>query len=305
MTQRPRLDLAGIFPALTTPFAADGSPALDCLRANLARYNRTALAGYLVTGSTGEAVLLDRDEIERVWAAAREAEGPENILIAGVGAESTHETIARANRAASLGYAAALVVTPSYYKAAMSAEALAEHFLRVADAARCPILLYSVPQFTGVALDASVAARVAAHPNVVGMKDSSGNVQRLAEILAGVPSGFQLLTGSAGTLYPALVLGAVGGVLALACALPEPCLRLFDAARQGDAARARALQQQLLAANATLVSRYGIPGLKYAMDRRGYFGGPPRPPLLAASEAARREIDAVLSSLVPLPAPAW
>jgi 4-hydroxy-tetrahydrodipicolinate synthase len=302
MAKRSTLDLAGVFPALTTPFAADGSIELDRLRANLARYNSTGLAGHLVTGSTGEAVLLDREEIERVWAAAREAAGPEKILIAGVGAESTRETIARAHHAASLGYDAALAVTPSYYKPAMTAEALAEHFLRVADAARIPVLLYSVPQFTGVALEAPVVERLAGHPNIAGMKDSSGNIHRLTEILAAVPPGFQLLVGSAGTLYASLALGAVGGVLALACALPEACLRLYDAARQGDTARARALQQHLLAANAALVSRYGIAGLKYAMDRLGYYGGPPRPPLRPVPEAAAREIDVALATLVQLTA---
>jgi 4-hydroxy-2-oxoglutarate aldolase len=302
MTDRPALDLAGIFTALTTPFGADGSLGLDGLRANLARYNRTGLAGHLVAGSTGEAVLLEREEIERVWAAAREAAAPEKILIAGVGAESTRETIARANRAASLGYAAALVVTPSYYKPAMTAEALAEHYRRVADAARIPVLLYSVPQFTGVALEAAVVERLAGHPNIAGMKDSSGNVQRLTEILGGVPAGFQLLVGSASTLYPSVVLGAVGGILALACALPEACLQLYDAARRGDAARARVLQRQVLAANATLVSCYGIAGLKYAMDRLGYSGGPPRSPLLPVSESSRREIDAALANIAQLTA---
>jgi 4-hydroxy-2-oxoglutarate aldolase len=297
MAKPSTLDLAGIFPALTTPFADDGSLALDSFRANLARYDRAGLAGYLVTGSTGEAVLLDREELERVWGAARDAVRSDKILIAGAGAESTGEAIARVNRVAALGYAAALVVTPSYYKAAMNAEALVEHFRRLADAARIPLLLYSVPQFTGVAIDAAVAGALGEHPNVIGMKDSSGNVQRVTEILASVPPDFQLLVGSAGTLFPSLALGAVGGVLALACALPEACLRLYRAAREPDPGLARVLQQQLLAANRILVSRHGVPGLKYAMDRLGYYGGPPRPPLLPVGAAARHEIDAALASL--------
>jgi len=302
MVKKSTVDLAGIYPALTTPFSPDGSLALDSLRANLARYERTGLAGYVVTGSTGEAALLDGEELERTWAAVRDAARRGKILIAGAGAESSGETIVRVNRAAALGYAAALVVTPSYYKAAMTPEALAGHYLRVAEAAHIPILLYSVPQFTGVALEAPVVAELAAHPNVIGMKDSSGNVQRITEILASVPPDFQLLVGSAGTLYPSLVIGAVGGVLALACALPEACLQLYDAAQRGESARARALQQQLLAANRTLVSRYGVAGLKYAMDRLGYHGGLPRPPLLPVAEPARREIDAALASVAQLTA---
>ena len=296
MRESPPRKFAGIYPALTTPFAADGSLALDRLRANLATYNRTRLRGYLVTGSTGESVLLSDDETERVWATAREAAAPEKILIAGTGTESTAETIERTSRAATLGYAAALVNTPHYFKPQMSAEALAGHFLRVADAAPIPILLYSVPQFTGIALEAPLVARLAEHPNIAGMKDSSGNVARIGEILAAVPPAFQLLVGSSSTLYPSLVLGAVGGILALACALPEECIELYETVRAGDSGRALALQQRLLAPSKTLVSHFGISGLKYALDRLGYYGGPTRPPLPPVDKAARREIDAVLAT---------
>ncbi len=291
------MKLAGIFPPLTTPFAPDCSLALDRLRENIVKYNRTGLAGYVLNGSTGESVLLSWAEVEQVWAAAREASSPNKFMIAGTGAESTAETIAQTNRAAKLGYQAALVRTPSYFKPQMTAEIQAEHFLRVADAARIPILLYSVPVYTGVALEAPTVARLAQHPNIVGIKESSGNVQRVSEIIAAAPAGFQTLVGSAATLYPSLAMGATGGILALACALPDLCVELYEAVRTGAQERARALQQQLLAPASILVSKYGVAGLKYALDRLGYYGGAPRRPLLAVDESAKREIDAALASL--------
>ena len=290
------MKLTGIFPPLTTPFAPDGSLALDRLRDNIAKYNRTGLAGYVLNGSTGESVLLSWAEVERVWAAAREAATSEKILIAGTGAESTAETIEQTNRAAKLGYQAALVRTPSYFKPQMTAETLAEHFLRVADAARIPILLYSVPVYTGVALEAPVVARLAQHPNIAGIKESSGNVQRVSEIIATAPAGFQTLVGSAATLYPSLVMGATGAILALACALPDLCVDLYDAVQAGAHDRARAVQQQLLAPASIFVSKYGVAGLKYALFRLGYLGGVPRGPLLPVNESARREIDGVIAT---------
>ena len=292
--------LHGIFPPLTTPFQEDGALALERLRENVAKYNRTRLAGYVVAGSTGESVLLSRDEVERVWAAVREAAGNDKLLIAGTGVESTAETIERTNRAAALGYQAALVKTPYYYKLQMTAEAEVEHFLRVADAAGIPVLIYSVPQFTGLAVEADVVARLAEHPNIMGIKESSGNVQRVAEIIHSTPAHFQTLVGSATTLYPSLALGAVGGILAVACALPELAVELYEAARAADAQRARTLQYRLLLPTRKLVAEFGIPGLKYAMDHLGYYGGPPRRPLLPLTDAQKREVETVLAAIAPV-----
>ncbi len=294
------MKLHGIFPPIATPFSSDGALALDRLRENISRYNRTRLAGYVVVGSTGESVLLDRDEVERVWAAAREAAAPDKILIAGTGVESTAETIARTNRAGALGYQAALVKTPHYYKPQMTPRVEVEHFRRVADAARIPVLIYSVPQFTGLALEADVVARLAEHPNIIGIKESSGNVQRVAEIIQATAPTFQTLVGSATTLYPSLALGAVGGILAIACALPELCVELYEASRAGDSERARALQHRLLPPTIKCVAELGIPGLKYAMDRLGYYGGPPRPPLLPLEDAQKRSVDKVIAAVTPV-----
>src|SRR5271170_675126 len=169
------MNLRGIFPPLTTPFAPDGNIAPERLRENIARYNPIRLAGYVLNGSTSESVLLRWEEVYRLWETAKEAAAPGKTLIAGTGAESTAETIEHTNRAAALGYDAALVRTPSFYKPAMSENVLAEHYLRVADAARIPVLVYSVPIFTHIQVEAPLIARVAEHPNIIGMKDSSGD----------------------------------------------------------------------------------------------------------------------------------
>jgi 4-hydroxy-2-oxoglutarate aldolase len=289
--------LHGIFPPLTTPFAPDGTAALPKLRENIVRYNKTGLTGYAINGSTSESVLLTWNEVYSIWETARDAAAPDKILIAGSGAESTAETIEHTNRAASLGYAAALVRTPSFYKPAMTESALAEHYLRVADAARIPILVYSVPVFTHVTVEAPLVARVSKHPNIIGMKDSSGNVQGVAAIIAVAPKAFQTLVGSAATLYESLEKGAVGAILAVACAFPELCIEIYQASRAGEPAKAHSLAQKLIAPAKLFGPQYGIAGLKYALDRIGYYGGAPRSPLLPLGASAQVEIDAMLSNL--------
>ena len=291
------MNLHGIFPPLTTPFAPDGSIAPARLRENIARYNRIGLAGYVVNGSTSESVLLRWEEVYRLWEAAKEAAVPGKTLIAGTGAESTADTIEHTNRAAALGFDAALVRTPSFYKPAMSEIALTEHYLRVADAARIPILVYSVPIFTHIQVEAPLIARVAQHPNIIGMKDSSGDVPGVAKIIAAAPKSFRTLVGSASTVYESLEIGAAGAILALACAFPELCVEIYEKSRAGDPSGARSLAQKLLAPAKMLGPQYGIAGLKYALDCLGYYGGPPRPPLLPVGEAARQEIEALLSNL--------
>jgi 4-hydroxy-2-oxoglutarate aldolase len=289
--------LQGIFPPLTTPFAPDGAVALSKLRENIARYNKTGLAGYALNGSTSESVLLKWEEVYRVWETARDVAAPEKILIAGTGAESTAETIERTNRAASFGYAVALVRTPSFYKPAMTESALAEHYLRVADAARIPILVYSVPVFTHVTVEAPLVARLSKHPNIIGMKDSSGNAQGVAEIIAAAPKEFQTLVGSASTLYESLEKGAGGAILAVACAFPELCVEIYEASRAGERTKAHSLAQKLMAPAKLFGPQFGIAGLKYALDRIGYYGGAPRSPLLPLDASERSEIDTMLSNL--------
>jgi 4-hydroxy-2-oxoglutarate aldolase len=292
------MKLNGIFTAITTPFGADGSLAADRLRENISRYNRLPLAGYVAVGSTGESVLLTRAEVEQVFSAVREAAAPGRVLVAGVGSESTPETISRCKAAADYGFDYALVKTPSFFKSALTPDALVEHYRRVADASKLPVVLYAIPQFTGVALEADLVARLAEHPNIVGLKESSGNVQRVGEIIAAVPEKFQVVVGSADTLYASLLLGAAGGILALADCLPELCIELYQAVAAGDTAGARELNRRILPASKKLVRQLGIAGVKCAMDYRGYYGGPVRGPLLPLNAAQKREVEAVVNSLV-------
>jgi 4-hydroxy-2-oxoglutarate aldolase len=290
--------IQGIFAALTTPFASDSSLALEKLRENIARYNRTHLSGYVVVGSTGESVLLASDEIDRIWNTARESAAPGKLLIAGAGAESTSETISRARRAAELGYDAVLIKTPHYFKPLLTLEALERHYIAVADGSPLPVLIYSIPQYTGISITADWVARLAEHPNIVGIKESSGNVQLASEIVRLCPPEFSTLVGSSGTLFPSLLLGAAGGILALACFLPEPAIEIYGAVRASDSARASRLQFALLAPSRKIAGELGPTGVKYAMDCAGYYGGDPRPPLLPLSEAQRKTVEAVLAESI-------
>ena len=297
MSKKPHLK--GIIPALTTPFEAGGTVALGRMRENVTAYNRTGVSGYLAVGSTGESVLLDRSEFERVLSVVREAGAPGRILIAGTGVETTAETISRTEVAAKMGYDYALVCPPCYFKPAMSSQVLVEHYRRVADASRIPVLLYSVPQYTGVAIEVDVAANLSEHPNITGMKDSSGNVDRVGAILAAVPDAFELMTGASTTVYASMTVGARGAILALADFLPELCVALYDAIVAGDALKSLEIQRRLITPTQRIVGAMGISGVKYAMDLRGYYGGPVRGPLLPPSEAHKKEVQTLMAALEP------
>jgi 4-hydroxy-2-oxoglutarate aldolase len=293
------MDLSGIFAALTTPFSPEGSVSLADLKQNIQRYNQTDLAGYVVLGSTGESVMLSRAEMDKILAAALEAVSKSKKLIAGTGAESTAETIERTKRAAELGYAAALVKTPYYYKSMYRPDVLIAHYRRVADESPIPVMLYSVPQFTGIALEAPEVAALSEHQNIIGIKDSSGNVQRLAEMIAAVPPSFQILVGSASTIYPSLALGARGCILALACALPEKCVALYELVRKGHHEKAREFQSILARASKAIVSDLGIAGVKHVMNQRGYCGGDPRLPLRPLHHEEKKRLNDLLATLEP------
>jgi 4-hydroxy-2-oxoglutarate aldolase len=308
------MDLSGVFPALTTPFSSEGSVSIGDLKHNIQQYNKIGLAGYVVMGSTGESVLLSKSEMEAVLVAVKETASRDKKLIAGTGVESTAETIERTKRAAELGYDAALVKTPYYYKPAYKPENYITHYQRVADASPIPVLLYSVPQFTGVALESPEVVALSEHPNIIGIKESSGNVQRVAEIIASVrpayagrvagdlvnmPPAFRVLVGSAATVYPSLMIGARGAILALASALPDKCVALYELFHQGNHERARQLQATLLVASKLIVSECGIAGVKYAMDQRGYRGGLPRLPLLPLHDEQKRRVNVLLEALEP------
>jgi 4-hydroxy-2-oxoglutarate aldolase len=296
------MDLSGVFPALTTPFAADGSVSVAGIKHNIERYNTTGLRGYVAMGSTGESMLLSHAEWETVLNAVKDAAAPGKLLIAGTGAESTAETIEKTKRAAELGYHVALVKTPHYYKPAYKPDVFIAHYHRVADASPIPVLLYSVPVFTGITLEAPEIGVMAQHPNIIGIKDSSGHVLRVCETLAAVPPAFQILVGAAPTLLASLTVGARGAILALASALPELCVALFDVIRRGPVEKARELQTTVLKASAAIVSEASIAGVKFVMDQRGYRGGIPRLPMIPPSEASKQRMLEMLASLEPVAA---
>ncbi len=289
---------SGVFAALTTPYAHDGSVSLADLKHNVQRYDQTGLAGYVAIGSTGESVLLTRAEMDGILVTVKEAAKGKKLL-AGTGAEATAETIERTKRAAELGYDAALVKTPYYYKNAYKPDVLIAHYRRVADESPIPVMLYSIPQFTGIALTAAEVAALAEHPNIIGIKDSSGNVQGIAEFVAATPPKFQVLVGSAASVYPSLAIGARGAILALACALPEKCVALFELFQQGHHEKARELQAILVRASKLIVSELSIAGVKYAMDQRGYRGGIPRLPLLPLHHEQKKRLTDLLATLEP------
>jgi 4-hydroxy-2-oxoglutarate aldolase len=288
-------DLHGIFPPITTPFVG-GKVAYDQLAGNIARWNKTGLKGYVAFGSNGEYVYLsDAEKLEVVKTVVASA-APGMKVIAGTGCESTWQTIQLTNACARLGAHAALVVTPFYYGGRMNEAALLQHFTAVADKSDIPILIYNVTKFTNINVSVGLAARLSRHPNIIGIKDSNGNVSSLGEMVNAVDKDFSVLVGTAGALFGALTLGAVGGVLALANVAPEACVRIQQLLRQGDIEAARALQIRMLPVNTAVTATYGVPGLKAALDMLGYFGGDPRPPLLPASEKERSEIEAILKT---------
>jgi 4-hydroxy-2-oxoglutarate aldolase len=291
--------IRGVFPATVTPFDANEQVSLFGVKENIRRYNETDVAGFVVLGSTGESVMLSRDEADSVLAAVKEAAADGKLLIAGTGAESTGETIARTKRAAAMGYPVALVKTPYYYKPAYRAETYLHHYRAVADASPIPILLYSVPQFTGVSLETPEILALSEHPNIIGIKDSSGNVQRVGEMIAGAREDFRVLTGGAAVLYPSLAMGAKGAILALAAALPEKCAEVYTLIQRGEHEKARDLQLLLVGASKRVVSECGVPGVKFAMDLRGFYGGVARRPLLPLSEEKKRAIETAILQLHP------
>jgi 4-hydroxy-2-oxoglutarate aldolase len=288
-----KIDLHGIFPPITTPFSA-GKVAHDKMASNVEKWNRTGLKGYVVLGSNGEYVCLSEEEKRAVVDTVVQAAADEMLIIAGTGCESTTETLRLTEDCAKLGAHAALVVTPHYYAGRMKEAALIKHFSELADHSPIPILIYNVPKFTHINMAAEFVARLSKHPNIIGIKDSSGNVIQLGELLNGVAKDFSVMVGTAGVLFSALTIGCVGGVCALANVAPEACVRIFDLVKADDLDAARELQLKMIPVNQAVTATYGVPGLKTAMDMLGYFGGDPRLPLLPSSEQERSEIKNIL-----------
>jgi 4-hydroxy-2-oxoglutarate aldolase len=291
------MKLQGIFPPITTPFDHAGNLYVTKVQHNVEKWNKTTLTGYVVCGSTGEDVFLSMNEKFTLWELAAKYAAPEKLLIAGTGMESAKETICATNRAAELGYKAALVRTPHYFKTQMTQPATQMLFFRtVADQARIPVLLYNFPQVTGVDLAAEAVVGLSEHPNIIGIKDSSGNVQRVMDIVRDARPDFQVLVGSAQVLLPSLLMGAVGGILAFANPAPYAAIAIWEAFRTREEEAARDWQNRVGRA-ATRIAKYGVPGLKHVMDLNGYYGGPPRLPLSVPTPEAKREIEEAFKDL--------
>lgn len=341
--------LQGIFPAVTTPFDGDGALYHKKVEHNIDRYSRTPISGMVILGSTGEAVMLSDEERRDVLRISAEVAAPEKVLIAGTGAESVIETLRLTEYAAKLKYDAALVRTPHFYRPQMTPEAMLAFYRTVADRSPLPVILYTVPPFTAYDLPLEVIVQLADHKNIIGIKESSGNVEKVAAMVQATrhvkrtvtvtevqqavtdrmmsapasdgnggqlvsvgeltggggaavaaptrlktrskEAGFQVLVGAAHTLLDSLQAGASGGVLAFASPAPTICFEIYAAFRDNDMELARSKQELLAPATKRVVSEMGIPAVKYAMDLNGYYGGPPRSPLIPLTAAQRAEVE--------------
>lgn len=290
------IKLAGVFPPVPTPFDSEGEILPNKLKANIALWNQTGLHGYVILGSNGEAVMLTEYEKVALWQAAREAIPRDKLFLVGAGMESTRASIALAKRAAEFGADAAMFITPSYYKAEMKPAALIQHYRAIADASPIPTIIYNMPAATSIDIDADTVIQLAEHPNIIGIKDSSGNVAKFANIVRAVRHDFSVLAGSGGYLYPALCVGAQGAVAALANVAPRECVALYDAFRAGRHDEARALQLRLVQLNAAVTTRWNVPGLKAALEElnQGFYGGPPRLPLRPLGETERTALRQIM-----------
>jgi 4-hydroxy-2-oxoglutarate aldolase len=350
--------LHGIFPPVTTPFYPDGSLYLKKLEHNVAQYSKTPMAGIVVLGSTGEVILLSDDEQRQALKVAREAAEPEKVLIAGAGKESASETIALCKYAASLGYDVAMVRTPHYYKSQMKPANVLTYYRTVADRSPIPVIIYNIPQCTGYDMPVELVAQAAEHPNLIGIKESCGDVEKVRRMVestrhilrtatvtevfvavtgrmlaapsqeaaaAGLVSasslsvgsnaaftavlsqpklktrtkevGFQVLVGSAQTLRESLDVGAAGAILAFADPAPTACFEVYTAWKEGDMELAREKQARIAAAAKRIVGGLGVPGIKYAMELNGYFGGPVRLPLLPPTAEVKAEIETLMANI--------
>lgn len=350
--------LYGILPPITTPFYPDGNVYYKKLEANVERYSRTPVSGLVVLGSTGEAILLSDQERRDVLKAARAATAPNKVLVAGTGIESASETLRLTDYAAELGYDVAMVRTPHYYKKQMLPANILAFYRTVADRSPLPIIIYNFPQATGYDMPAELVIELAEHPNLIGIKESSGDVEKVRRMVEGTrhikrsatvtetfdavtprmlaatapgdggelvpvgalsgdstsrPSssavtvvgkmktrqkevGFQVLVGAAHKLPASLDAGAVGAILAFAGPAPTACYEIYAAWKEGDAELAR-IKQERISYAARRVGDLGVPGFKYGMDFNGYFGGPPRLPLLPLTGDVKAEIERLLADI--------
>jgi 4-hydroxy-2-oxoglutarate aldolase len=295
-------NLSGIFPPITTPFNERGQVDYSHLESNLDVWLTQPLAGIVVPGSNSEAAFITQEERIEIWrVCVAKLYGSSKIFIAGTGAETTAASIELTQTAASLGVDAALVLPPYFYKSQLTPEVLITHYRSLADESPIPLLVYNVPAFTGIDFSPYTLAEMAKHERIVGVKDSSANVVKIASLLAIRPD-FLVFAGTGSALLPFLSLGAVGAISALSNFASPELVEILNAFTSGDLEKARSLQLSLAEINSAVTARFGVPGLKYAMDRLGLYGGPPRRPLLPLNASGRLEIDRLLKEALLVPA---
>ena len=288
------INLNGVLLPVTTPFTRDEELDRDGLIGNLLKWNQSGITGYVILGSTGERVQLNESEYLEVIATARQAIPPNMTFIVGAGQQSTRASVREIELAAEAGAEAVLVITPNYYRSAITQEALVKHYSAVADASRIPIILYSMPDLTGIRIEPETAGRLSAHKNIIGIKDSSADVAKFAETVRLVAKDFAVMIGNGTIFGEALAAGARGGILAVGCAVPDLCIEIYRAVIGGNPDRAKLLQNKLTPLARAVTKTYGIGGLKAALELAGYVGGVVRAPLPAPNEAAIAEIKQLL-----------
>jgi len=288
------IQLNGIFPPLPSSFDQEENLALDKMRSNIEKLSTYDLQGFLVLGSNGELVHLSEAEKIEVYEMGRDAISSDKLMIAGTGGQSTRETILLTRAAATAGADAVLVLNPFYFKGLMKPEALKQHYFAVADASEVPVIVYNMPGNSGMDMDAETLLMLSEHTNIIGMKDSGGNVAKMGAIRKRVKPDFQILAGSAGFLVPAMSVGACGGILASANIAPAQCIAMHKAFLTGDMAQASRLQLDIIPVNNAVTKKWGVPALKAAMDYIGLYGGPARKPILPLDAATKNELFKIL-----------
>jgi 4-hydroxy-2-oxoglutarate aldolase len=284
--------LKGIYPPLTTPFIND-EVSSDKLIENLLKYETKLLSGYVLFGSNGESAFLTKEEKLQLVRTAREQTN--RTIIAGTGSDSIKDTIALTNETAEAGANYALIISPSFFKSEMKHHTFLNYYIKVAESVMIPVIIYNVPKFTNVNVEPETIIELSSHPNIIALKDSTENPARISEIVSNVNPEFKVIVGTASVLYSGLSSGAVAGILALANIAPDQCLQIYSYCREKNFEKALEIQNRMIPVNKAVTAKFGVAGLKVAMDLTGYFGGDPRLPLEPLNEAQLIELKMILT----------
>ena len=282
-----------ILPPLTTPFKND-EVSTKSLSDNIKKYNKFDLGGYVALGSNGESVFLTEAEKLRIIGTVREQALPDKIVIAGTGSDSIKSTISLTNEATKTGADYALIITPSFFKNEMKKDVFTRYYTEVADNVNIPVIIYNVPKFTNVNIEVEAVAELSQHDNIVGIKNSSENISQTEQFVSNSVKDFKVLVGTASVLFPGLMVGANGGILALANIAPNECISILDLVRKKNFNDAKELQDKMIPVNTAITSKFGVAGLKAAMDLCGYTGGLPRKPLSALNPIQLEDLKLTL-----------